>query len=1317
MFNVLKKIKKVFDPNEWELKKLRKYLEKVNALEGEMEKLSDDELKAKTEYFRDLLRQDMTLDDILPEAFAVVREVARRTVGMRPYDVQIIGGVVLHQGRIAEMKTGEGKTLVATLPVYLNALTGEGVHVVTTNDYLAKRDARWMGPIYHFLGLSVGVIQHDTAYQYDPDHLVGDESLDMLRPIPRREAYYSDITYGTNNEFGFDYLRDNMVMELDERVQRELVYAIVDEVDSILIDEARTPLIISGRGIESSDNYRKFARIAAKLKKEKHYTVYEKEHNVVPTEEGYIRIADSLGLPKSHSYYEYQDEPPYIFPELESVEESLPSGKDDGGIKKLYEKGNSCIKRKKFSSAIKYFDRVLEKEPENFMALVRKSVTYDKWGRRDESIKCMREVISHKPEFVSVIGTESLNYDKLRELQESILKKDIDKVEEKNLESKNEVEFVKWFNRGHKALSGGDNKNAIASFSKAIEIDPDSVEARNNLGVAYFNQSNNQKAMEYFQKAHDMDPKSPEVLYNLGITMRGAREFEKAIDCYQKAIELDPEFYAAYNNIGVAYMNLDKNEEAGESLQKAVELESVLTGEEEEQKSKRISENLNQLKKAEEIQKREYESKFPGYDVTSEQESDVEYYIQNALKAKELFKRDVDYVIKEGEVIIVDEFTGRLMYGRRYSDGLHQAIEAKENVKVRSEDQTLASITFQNYFRMYKKLAGMTGTAATEEKEFRQIYNVDVVVIPTNKPLRRDSLPDRIYKTEEIKFRAIVKEIEELNRMGRPVLVGSRSIEKSEVLSGMLKKKGIKHNVLNAKHHEREAQIIAEAGQTGAVTIATNMAGRGVDIILGGSPPTSEYEHKKFISAKNHLELVTAQLDEFKRQLSQMERELEEYHEKYRESKARMLELRKNQHTDEIERKIEEESEESRKINEKIHELNEKIRQLKKKIQTNVEFLPNLEEKLESARQEYEEKKKEVSIKMKEHAQEQSKVKELGGLHIIGTERHESRRIDNQLRGRSGRQGDPGSSRFYVALEDELMRLFGSDRLPDWLTDWAEDEDTPLELGLFTKSIENAQKKVESHHFDIRKSVLDYDNVMNEQRKVIYEQRDRILRGENLKPVIEGFIEEEVDNHVMLYCPDGLPFEEWDLESLYKSSKEIFIPLPPDASVKDLETTDRNKIRQTILDWAKYAYNLKEERLGSDLMRILERWTVLRIVDEKWMDHLATMDQLREGISLRAYGQRDPLVEYINESHDYFEAMNQSIRSDAVKFLFRAYINPQAVEAHRQSKVRVTREHHGEGGMIAGGGGSTTVRKGKKVGRNDPCPCGSGKKYKKCCGR
>lgn len=1322
MFDIIKKIKKVFDPNEWELKKFRKPLEKVNALEEEMERLSDDELKAKTDYFRGLLKQEMTIEDILPEVFAVVREVARRTVGMRPYNVQIIGGIVLHQGRIAEMKTGEGKTLVATLPVYLNALAGEGVHVVTTNDYLAKRDARWMGPVYHFLGLTVGVIQHDTAYQYDPDHLVGDESLDMLRPIPRREAYHSDITYGTNNEFGFDYLRDNMVMEFEERVQRELVYAIIDEVDSILIDEARTPLIISGRGVESSDDYRKFARIAAKLKKDKHYTVYEKEHNVASTDEGYIRIADSLGLPKSHSYYEYRDEPPYIFPDMDMPEESgkqsvLPE-KDDGEMKKLYDRGNSYIKRKKFSSAIKSFDHVIEKDPDNLTAWVRKGVAYDKWGKRDEALKCIRRVISHRPEFVSVIGTEGLNYEKLRELQESLLEKDTKKAgREETTESGSEAQFIKWYNKGYKSLSRDDHKNAIASFSRAIDIKPDSVEARSNLGVAYFGQSNNRKALEYFQKAHDMDPESPEVLYNLGIALRGSREFDKAIDCYEKALEIESDYYAAHNNLGVAYMNLEDLEKSVESFEKAVEFEeSDVGGEDGLQKNKRITENLKQAKKAGDIRMREYESKFPGYEVTSEQETDIEYYTKNALKARELFKRDVDYVIKEGEIIIVDEFTGRLMYGRRYSDGLHQAIEAKENVKVRSEDQTLASITFQNYFRMYKKLAGMTGTAATEEKEFRQIYNVDVVIIPTNKPLKRDSLPDRIYKTEEIKFRAIIKEIEELNKMGRPVLVGSRSIEKSEILSGMLKRKGIKHNVLNAKHHEREAQIIAETGRSGGVTIATNMAGRGVDIILGGSPPDAEYEHNKFLSAQNHHDLVTAQLDEFKGQIAQLESEIEDSQKKSQESRARMLELRKMQHSDGIESKIEDESKISLEINDGIYDLNERSRELKKKIQTNVEFLPELEKKLESARQEYGEKKNEVAIEMKEHAREQAKVKELKGLHIIGTERHESRRIDNQLRGRSGRQGDPGSSRFYVALEDELMRLFGSDRLPDWLTDWAEDEDTPLEHGLFTKSIENAQKKVEAHHFDIRKSVLDYDNVMNEQRKVIYEQRDRIIRGENLKPVIENFIESEVDKHVMLYCSDDLPFEEWDLESLYKSSKEIFIPLPSDASVKDLETTDSKKIREKVLDWAKYAYNLKEERLGSELMRILEQWTVLRIVDEKWMDHLATMDQLREGIGLRGYGQRDPLVEYINESHDYFEAMNQSIRSDAVKFLFRAYISPEAVEAHRQSKVRVTREHHGEGGMI-GGGGSTTVRKGKKVGRNDPCPCGSGKKYKKCCGR
>ncbi len=1012
MLGMLKKIKKVFDPNEWEIRKLQKYVDKVNALEPEIEKLSDEDLKKKTEHFKSLLKEGKTLDDILPEAFAVVREVARRTIGLRHYDVQIMGAVVLHQGRIAEMKTGEGKTLVATMPLYLNALLGRGVHLVTVNDYLAKRDARWMGPIYHFLGLKVGVIQHDVAFIYDPDYIVGDESLDQLRQVPRREAYYADITYGTNNEFGFDYLRDNMVMDISERVQRELYYAIVDEVDSILIDEARTPLIISGRGQRSSDFYRKFARIARRLVKGEDYTVDEKAHSVPLTEKGVIKVENYLGLTK--------------------------------------------------------------------------------------------------------------------------------------------------------------------------------------------------------------DPDAPEG------------------------------FHPLYEN-----------------------------------------ENIELL-----------------------------HYLDTALKAKELYKRDVDYVVKDGEIIIVDEFTGRLMFGRRYSDGLHQAIEAKENVKIRSEDQTLASITFQNYFRMYEKLAGMTGTAATEEREFRQIYNMDVVVIPTNKPVIRIDYPDRIYKTEKVKFEAVIKEIEELHKMGRPVLVGTRSIEKSEILSRMLRKRGIKHNVLNAKHHEKEAQIIAQAGKPGAVTIATNMAGRGVDIILGGAPPSAEKERRIYRSAKAHLEKMEKEYEEIKKDFEEKKKEKENLESKFDHIKSEISKIKKKikeEPDDTLREKLNSLQRERDEILSKIKELRDEIAQVERSLKGHEELLPQLKEKLKKAEENLKKREKEVAEEMKKWAEDHEKVIKAGGLAIIGTERHESRRIDNQLRGRAGRQGDPGSTRFYVALEDELMRLFGSEKLPDWLTNWEEDPDSPLEMGIFTKSIQKAQEKVESHHFDIRKSVLDYDNVMNEQRKVIYAERDRILKGENLKPHIMDFIEKYVNKIISLYCPDGMDMEEWDIDSLFKACKETFTPLPFDATASSLKGKTRDEIKETILKWAKDAYQQKEDKLGEDLMRTLERWVLLQIVDAKWMDHLQTMDDLRDGIGLRAWGQRDPLIEYINESYEYFEAMKESLMEDTIKTLFRIQVKSEGIQERVERKYTALREHRGYGS--SGGGKGTTRRVGPKVGRNDPCPCGSGKKYKKCCGR
>ncbi len=862
-------IKKLIDGNEREIKRFFKRVEKINALEPSMKELSDDDLKARTEEFKTKIKDEPELDSILDEAFAVVREASLRVIGLRQFDVQLIGGMVLHQGRIAEMKTGEGKTLVATAPVYLNALLGRGVHVVTVNDYLAKRDCRWMGPIYYFLGLSIACIQHDAAFRYNPDYVTKDPNLDYLEPISRREAYASDITYGTNNEFGFDYLRDNMVMDLEDRVQRERFYAIVDEVDSILIDEARTPLIISGRGVESTDLYIKFSRLVRDLVKEQDYTVDEKAHSVPLTEAG------------------------------------------------------------------------------------------------------------------------------------------------------------------------------VAHVERELHVD-----------------------------------------------------------------------------------NLYDNEHI-----------------------------------------------------------ELTHHLNAALKAKELFKKDVEYVVKDGEIVIVDENTGRLMFGRRYSDGLHQAIEAKEGMKVRSEDQTLASITFQNYFRLYKKLAGMTGTALTEEREFREIYNLDVVVIPTNKKLIRKDVSDVVYKTEKAKFDAVVNEIERVHKIGQPVLVGTRSIEKSELLGFLLKRRGIPHQILNAKYHEKEAQIVAQAGRKGAVTIATNMAGRGVDILLAGNPPE---------------EGVT----------------------------------------------------------------------------------PN-------------------------------DICQLGGLYILGTERHESRRIDNQLRGRSGRQGDPGASRFYVALEDELMRLFGSDKIASMMSTLGLEDDEAIEHVFITKAIENAQKKVEMHHFDMRKNVLEYDNVMNTQREVIYAERDKILDGSDLKENGFGMINEVAASLVALYASTEVSADQWDWDGLMHGFEEYFTSA---AHIDKDELSQHDKI-EDLIDFltskAQDLYLKKEEEVGGEIMRQVERFALLRILDEKWIDHLYSMDMLREGIGLRAYGQKDPRIEYMNEAYLAFEAMKQRLLEDTLKFIFRVKLKVEGQSQSPQPRRR-TRElkvNRGDNATSA-----TFRRATDKAGRNDACPCGSGKKYKKCCG-
>ena len=890
---------------------LKKVFE-CNLLEEEMKALSDAELRNKTQEFKKRLADGETLDDILPEAFAVMREASWRVLGMKHFRVQLIGGIVLHQGRIAEMKTGEGKTLVATLPVYLNALEGKGVHVVTVNDYLAKRDSEWMGKVYNFLGLSVGLIVHG------------------LTNAQRRHSYNCDITYGTNNEFGFDYLRDNMVIYKEDMVQRDLHYAIVDEVDSILIDEARTPLIISGQGEKSTELY---------------------------------KIADSF------------------------------------------------VRRLK----VKVFAELDDKQ---------------------------------------------------------------------------------------------DNDDIDADYI---------VDEKANTAT---------------------------------LTAQGIKKAE-------------------------AFFGIENLSDP---------------------------ENLT-----------------------------ISHHINQALRAHGLMKVDRDYVVKDGEIIIVDEFTGRLMYGRRYSDGLHQAIEAKEGVKVERESKTLATITFQNYFRMYKKLAGMTGTALTEEQEFRDIYKLDVIVIPTNKPVARVDLNDVVYKNEAGKFRAVVNDIVERHQKGQPVLIGTISIEKSELLSAMLKKRGIPHQVLNAKYHEKEAEIIAQAGKLGAVTIATNMAGRGTDIMLGGNP---EYLAKQ--------------------------------------------EMRKKGYSDEL-------------------------------INQATGFNDTDDQEILAARAVF----RELYNKFKEITNaEREKVVEVGGLHIIGTERHESRRIDNQLRGRAGRQGDPGSSRFYISLEDDLMRLFGSDRLMGIVERLKLEEDQPIEANMLTKQIENAQRKVEGHNFSIRKNVLQYDDVMNKQREIIYGQRRKVLNGESLRDSFLKMFETIADTIVNLYCSENLYPEQWDWESIRSFTEGAYVPLGSlDFSKEDIESLTKESLREKILELITKRYEEKEEELGSELMRELERVVLLRIVDQKWMDHIDAMEQLKHGIGLRAYGQRDPVIEYKFESYDMFEEMNRNIQFDAVKVILNTHLNREQEAPKREKVAEPIEASHGDDVK------KPVVKSQKeKVGRNDLCPCGSGKKYKKCCG-
>ena len=898
--------------SEREVKKLEPQVEAVMALEEPYKKLTDQELRAKTQEFKDRYASGETLDALLPEAFAVCREAADRVLGMRPYRVQVVGGIVLHQGRIAEMKTGEGKTLVAILPAYLNALAGRGVHIVTVNDYLAKRDSEWMGKVYRFLGLSVGLIVHDlTAEQ-------------------RRAAYAADITYGTNNELGFDYLRDNMAIYKQEMVQRGHAFAIVDEVDSILIDEARTPLIISGKGEESS---------------------------------------------------------------------------------KLYEMADYFVSR---------------------------------------------------------------------------LKKQV--------------------------FSTTDNKELQDQYDCDYIVD----------------------------------------------------EKDRSVSLTQKGIEKAEQFFNVEN-------------------------------------------------------------------LADPENATLSHHINQAMKARGLMKRDIDYVVKDGEVIIVDEFTGRLMYGRRYNEGLHQAIEAKEGVKVASENKTLATITFQNFFRLYDKLSGMTGTALTEEEEFSGIYNLDVVEIPTNKPVIRIDDPDVVYKTEAGKYRAVIAQIKECHAKGQPVLVGTISIEKSELLSQMLKREGIPHNVLNAKHHEKEAEIVAQAGHLGAVTIATNMAGRGTDIMLGGN---AEY------MAKN--------------------------------------ELRKQGLSDEL-----------------IAESNS--------------FAETEDPEILAARAAYTEAYKRFKVETDKQAE---LVRQAGGLFIIGTERHESRRIDNQLRGRSGRQGDPGETRFYLSMQDDIMRLFGSERIMNMMETLGIDEDTPIDAKILSGAIENAQKTVEGRNFQSRKNVLEYDDVMNVQRKIIYEQRRQVLDGEDLQKNIQSMMRFYVDTYVAsAFGEQPKLADKQHFFEMMTHFEPIFFPTGTWLlSDEELAALTREQAEEKILSLMQRAYAKREEQFTSPVMREIERVVTLRVVDEFWMDHIDAMDDLRQGIRLRVYAQTDPVIEYKREGFDMFEAMNDAIKEEIVRRVFLVRIKTNE-EIKRQRVAKVTGE---------GAGGDKTVKrqpvvKKIKIGPNDPCPCGSGKKYKKCC--
>ncbi len=1156
MIDLIRKI--VGTKNDRELKRIHPLVEQIRSLEPSLEKLTNAELMAKTDEFKKRLADGATLDDLLPEAFAAVRESSRRTIGLRHFDVQMIGGVVLYEGKIAEMKTGEGKTLVATLPFYLNALEGKGVHLITVNDYLARRDVQWMGPIYHLLGLSVASIVHDASYVFDPTYMTKDYRYLNLRPVSRKEAYFADITYGTNNEFGFDYLRDNMKFSLDEYVQRDLNFAVVDEVDNILVDEARTPLIISGPTEESTDKYYNLDRIIPKL------------------ERGAVIQGD-------------------------------PSQENRAAIEA---QGDYTVDEKSRTSTL--------------------------------------------------------------------------------------------------------TETGMAKVERLLSI--------HNL----------------------YDPRHIDTLH----------------------------------------------------------------------------------------------------------------HVNQALKAHSLFKRDVDYVVKEGEVIIVDEFTGRLMPGRRWSDGLHQAVEAKERVRIREENQTLATITIQNYFRMYNKLAGMTGTADTEAPEFKKIYKLDVMVIPTHRNMVRTDFADVVYRTDKEKFEAVVEEIADCHGRGQPVLVGTVSVEKSEHLSRMLKKTGISHNVLNAVNHEAEASIIAQAGRFGTVTIATNMAGRGTDILLGGNPEflaRSDMENEwmsratklPFEGSKRYEDALRELREKYEEDTQRAEKHYREEGQTYEQQRSEALKVSTNVHRSlqglspfrELRSEYEEVS--TTELIDALHSqhnIPDRYMEIKTSLEKSIlesggadnskarhgfeEALTDLsnylerwqdsdgerqnlieivdekrrtyeelldqyefsvaktilsagehaalvkeydearlafdqaeisceevrgpyEEAIRVAQENYESKRQEYAQAVdkiredlekapdtyrqrfgevleqytKMSAEEKDKVIAAGGVHIIGTERHESRRIDNQLRGRAGRQGDPGSSRFFLSLEDDLMRIFGAERIQKIMTRLGMEEGVPIEHGLVTRAIENAQKKVEAHNFDIRKHLLEYDDVMNKQREVIYAQRKEVLGGENLKEEILAMADGLAQATCKSCADSHLPAAEWDFKGLSESLFHQFnfrFQLNPD----ELEDLTPEDLEEKALDQVSKCYEAKEQNISPDLLRQLEKIIMLQTIDSLWKDHLLAMDHMKEGIGLRGYGQKNPLQEYQKEAFGMFEEMVQTIQQDMVQKLFTIEVAHEEaleeLEAQRRPKRMVLSHGEGDDGPARV---ATVKREGGKVGRNNPCPCGSGKKYKRCHGK